>query len=213
MAKVTAPLLSFSAGGAIAKSQVYATWKGIPYVRRYVKPANPQSTAQTETRSVFTTLTKVWKNLTSDSAAPFTAFATGKPMTDRNAYLKFNVAALRPGTDWTDLVGSPGAGGGVPLSAFSATGGVGTISTTVTAPTPPTGWSLAKVVAVARKNDDPHTTTDDAIATAAATSTPWQPSFSGLAAGIYELSAWPVWDTGGGKLAYGASLNATATVT
>lgn len=213
MAKVTAPLLSFSAGGAIAKSQVYASWKGISYVRRYVKPSNPQSTDQTKTRSVFTTLTKVWKNLTSDSAAPFAAFATGKQLTDRNAYLKFNVASLRSGTDWTNYFGSPGAGGGIPLSAFSASGGSGTIATTVTAPTPPTGWSLAKVVATARINDDPHTTTDDAITTASATSTPWQPAFSALAAGTYEVSAWPVWDTGGGKLAYGASLNHTATVT
>lgn len=213
MAKVTAPLLSFSAGGAIAKSQVYASWKGIPYVRRYVTPSNPQSTDQTKTRSVFTTLTKVWKNLTSESAAPFAAFATGKPLTDRNAYLKFNVASLRPGTDWANYLASPGAGGGVPLVSLAATGGSGSISTTVVTPTPPTGWTLSKVVATARKNDDPHTTTDESITTDSATSTPWEPAFSGLAAGSYVVSAFPVWDTGGGKLAYGASLNTTATVT
>lgn len=213
MAKTTAPLLSFGAGGAIGKTQVYAKWKGIPYARKYVIPANPRSTDQTLTRSVFTTLTKVWKNLTTDATAPFAAFATGKPLTDRNAFLKFNVTALRPGSDWSLLVGSPGAGGGVPLAAFSAAGGVGTIATTVTAPTPPTGWTLTKTVAVARIQDDPHTTTDDTMAVASATSTPWQPAFSGLAAGTYIVSCWPVWDTGGGKLAYGASLNHTATVT
>lgn len=213
MAKVTAPLLSFNAGGAIAKTQVYATWKGIPYARRYVVPSNPQSTAQTMTRSVFTTLTKVWKNMTSDATAPFMAFATGKPLTDRNAFLKFNVAALRPGTDWTDWVGSPSANGGVPLTSFVATGGSGSIATTVVAPTPPVGWTLTKVVAVARLNDDPHTTTNDAVTVASASSTPWQPAFSSMAAGAYQVTAWPVWDTGGGKLAYGASLNHTATVT
>jgi hypothetical protein len=213
MAKVTAPLLSFSAGGAIAKSQVYASWKGIPYVRRYVVPSNPRSSDQTKTRSIFTTLCKVWKNLTADSVAPFVAFASGKPMTDRNAFLKFNVAALRAGTDWTDFVGSPGAGGGIPLASMSATGGSGTISTTVTAPTPPTGWTLVKAVGVARKNDDPHTTTNEAISTNAVTSSPWEPAFSGLASGAWNVSVWPVWDTGGGKLAYGASLNDTATVT
>lgn len=213
MAKTTAPLLSFNAGGAIAKTQVYASWKGIPYARRYVVPANPQSTEQTKTRSVFKTLCAMFKNLTSDSVAPWAAFATGKPLTDRNAYLKFNVAALRPGTDFTAYMGSAGAGGGIPLSSFNATGGVGTISTTVVTPTPPTGWSLAKVVATARKNDDPHTTTDDAIETQTATSTPWQPAFSGLSAGAYIVQCWPVWDTGSGKLAYGASLSHTATVT
>jgi hypothetical protein len=213
MAKVTAPLLSFSAGGAIAKSQVYANWKGIPYVRRYVVPANPQSTEQTKTRSVFTTLTKVWKNLTTDGAAPFMAFATGKPMTDRNAYLKFNVASLRPIVDWANYFGSPGAGGGISLASFIANNGVGAITTTVAAPAPPTGWTLVKVVATARINDNPHTTTDDSILTANAVAAPWQPAFAGVAAGTYMVSCWPVWDTGGGKLAYGASLNDTAVVT
>ncbi|HUJ83965.1 MAG TPA: hypothetical protein VLW83_18930 [Candidatus Acidoferrales bacterium] len=213
MAKTTAPLLSFGAGGAIGKTQVYASWKGIPYARKYVVPANPRSTDQTLTRSVFTILCALWKNLGADATAPFMAFATGKPLTDRNAYLKFNVKALRSGSDWTALVGSPGAAGGVPLASFSASGGSGTISTTVTAPTPPTGWTLTKVTAVARVNDDPHTSTNDTAAVASATTSPWQPSFSGLAAGSYIVTCWPVWDTGGGKLAYGASLNHTATVT
>lgn len=212
MAKVTAPLLSFNAGGAIAKTQVYAKWKGIPYARRYVIPANPQSTEQTKTRSVFTALTQIWKNFTSDGAAPWSAYASGKPLTDRNAYLKFNVASLRPGTDWTDYVGSPSAGGGVALTAFTATGGSGTISTTVTTPTPPTGWTLSAVVATARKNDDPHTTTDYSISVNKATSTPWEPAFSGLAAGSYIVTAWPVWTTDQGTLAYGASSNHVATV-
>lgn len=213
MAKVTAPLLSFNAGGAIAKTQVYAKWKGIPYARRYVVPANPQSTAQQLTRNVFTTLTQIWKNFTSDLTAPWVAFATGKALTDRNAFLKFNVAALRAGTDWTGYVGSPSANGGVALVSASATGGVGTISTTVSAPTPPTGWTLTKVVAMARKNDDPHTTTIYAVEASTATSTPWEPSFSGLAAGNYEVSIWPVWTKDDGKLAYGQSIDSTATVT
>lgn len=213
MAKVTAPLLSFNAGGAIAKTQVYANWKGIPYARRYVVPANPQSSGQTMTRSVFTILTQMWKNFTADLAAPWLAFATGKQLTDRNALLKFNVASLRPGTDWTDYIGSPSAGGGIPLASFVANNGVGTITTTVGTPTPPVGWTLAKVVASARINDDPHTTTDAMIHGESATATPWEPTFTGLAAGTYELSAWPVWDTGGGVLAYGRSMNDTAVVT
>jgi hypothetical protein len=213
MAKVVAPLLSFSAGGQVAKSQVYASWKGIPYVRRYTKPANPQSTDQTKTRSVFATLCAVYKNLTSDSAAPWVAFATGKPLTDRNAFIGQNVKLMRAGTDWSAFLGSPSANGGVALASFSATGGAGTISTTVAAPTPPTGWSLTGVIATARINDDPHTTTDDAISTQAATATPWEPAFTGLAAGTYIVTAWPVWDIGGGKLAYGKSISHTATVT
>lgn len=50
MAKVTGPLQSFSASGQIAKSIVFGAWKGVNYVRKYVIPANPQSSAQGDTR-------------------------------------------------------------------------------------------------------------------------------------------------------------------
>ena len=46
MAKLTAPLFSFSASGAIAKSIVYFGWKGLNVARKYVIPANPKSDAQ-----------------------------------------------------------------------------------------------------------------------------------------------------------------------
>ena len=213
MAKVTAPLLSYNAGGAIAKTQVYAKWKGIPYARRYVIPANPQSTAQQQTRNVFTTLTQIWKNFTSDLSAPWVAFATGKALTDRNAFLKFNVAALRAGTDWTGYIGSPSANGGVALVSAPATGGVGTIDVTATAPTPPTGWTLSKVVSFARKNDDPHTTTDMSVLVASDSTAPYAPAFTGVAAGNYVVSTWAVWTKDDGKLAYGQSIESTATVT
>lgn len=213
MAKVTAPLLSFNAGGAIAKTQVYAKWKGIPYARRYVVPANPQSTAQSLTRNVFTTLTQIWKNFSSDLSAPWVAFATGKALTDRNAFLKFNVASLRAGSTWTGYVGSPSANGGVALISAPATGGVGTIDVTATAPTPPVGWTLTKVVSFARINDDPHSTTDFAVFTASDSTAPFAPAFTGLAPGAYIVSTWPVWTKDDGKLAYGNSIESTATVT
>ena len=46
MAKLTAPLFSFSASGKLADSLVYMTWKGINDVRQYVVPANPKTAAQ-----------------------------------------------------------------------------------------------------------------------------------------------------------------------
>lgn len=50
MAKVTMPLMSGSASGQIAKGIVFAGWKGIQYVRKYVIPANPMSTGQGDYR-------------------------------------------------------------------------------------------------------------------------------------------------------------------
>lgn len=54
MAKTTAPLFSFTASGAIAKSLVYFPWKGLAAVRKYVVPTNPNTTAQSTHRAFLT---------------------------------------------------------------------------------------------------------------------------------------------------------------
>lgn len=50
MAKVTGPLFSISASGAIAKSMVHFGWKGTSVVRQWLKPANPKSDTQGDQR-------------------------------------------------------------------------------------------------------------------------------------------------------------------
>lgn len=50
MAKVTGPLMSFSASGKLAESIVYFGWKGLSVVRQWLKPANPQSSDQGDRR-------------------------------------------------------------------------------------------------------------------------------------------------------------------
>ena len=52
MAKVTGPLMSMSASGKVADAIVFSTWKGVAYVRQWLKPANPQSTGQGDQRIV-----------------------------------------------------------------------------------------------------------------------------------------------------------------
>lgn len=52
MAKVTMPLGSLSASGSLGKALVFAGWKGIQYVRKYVIPANPQSADQGDQRII-----------------------------------------------------------------------------------------------------------------------------------------------------------------
>jgi len=50
MAKVTGPLMSMSASGKIADAIVFGAWKGTNTVRQWLKPSNPQSSAQGDTR-------------------------------------------------------------------------------------------------------------------------------------------------------------------
>jgi len=52
MAKVTGPLHSDGASGKLANSLVFATWKGVAYVRQYVIPSNPQSEGQGDQRII-----------------------------------------------------------------------------------------------------------------------------------------------------------------
>ena len=51
MARVQAPLLSLSASGTIGDAITFSTWKGRPYVRTRVIPANPRSGLQVGMRS------------------------------------------------------------------------------------------------------------------------------------------------------------------
>ena len=54
MAKLKAPLLSLGAAGAIGKSLVFFSWKGLDVVREYVVPSNPRTSAQLTQRGYVT---------------------------------------------------------------------------------------------------------------------------------------------------------------
>ncbi len=213
MAKVTGPLLSLGARGSIAKTQVYAAWRGVPYVRQHVVPGNPRTTEQTLTRSVFSWLMGVWKQLDPSAQAPWTAFASGKPLTNRNAFASTNIPLLRVGSDTAAFVASPGAKGGLAAGAATATGGSGTIATTLAAPALPTGWTITQASAVAIKSADPHSSLVYTSAFAFDASSPYAPAFSGLASGLWDVSLWFQYLTDKGVIAYGPSQTVTATVT
>jgi hypothetical protein len=50
MAKTSGPLFSMDASGTIGKAIVYSKWKGVNYVRQWLKPNNPQGAAQGDQR-------------------------------------------------------------------------------------------------------------------------------------------------------------------
>ena len=218
MAKVTAPILSMRARGQIGKSQVYASWRGVPYARQLVVPSNPNSAEQQATRTVFASLQDLWKRLGALSVAPWTAFATGRPFTDRNAFTGQNVRALRGKEDRADYIGSPGARGGVAPTAVSAdaTMNAGEIDVTITAPPAPTGWTLTQAVAFAMLDGAPNSKVPNPIAEGSddepEAGTTNVVTLSGLTSSEpHVVAAWLVWMKPDGSLAYGASLTDTAT--
>lgn len=205
MSKVTAPLLSFGASGQIGKSQVYGTWRGIPYARRHVVPANPNSTGQQLVRNIFSYLNAIWKQLDSSAQSPWTANATGQKYVNRNKFISSNAALFKAASDNTDFIASPGALGGFALTL----GSLSAVSTTITVPTTPlasvTGFTLAKTAAVAiPKVTDFAAVTNFTTYYGEATSTPWSISIT-APSDDYEIAAWAEYTRSDGKTAYGVS--------
>lgn len=214
MPKVTAPLLSFDARGQIAKTQVYSSWKGVAYARRYAIPSNPNTAEQILTRSVFSWLQAFWKYAPSYVTAAFDAYASSLPMTGRNALAKFNIGALREAANLDDLVMSPGARSGLIAAGVTLTPGDGTITVELDAPQLPTGWSITAARAVAIPDQDPNTGTDFAVASGTDDTAPWSISLTSLTNDqLYQVGGWFEFLRPDGKTAYGPSLNDTTTPT
>ena len=60
MAKVKGPLFSIDARGQIAKAMVFGGWKGIPWVREWFLPQNPNSSEQQWIRGIFINAVDRW---------------------------------------------------------------------------------------------------------------------------------------------------------
>ena len=214
MAKPTAPLLSFGASGTLAKTMVYSRWKGRPYVRRHVIPANPQSTAQTLTRNAFASANSIWKIGGPLLRAPWDRFATGQVLTGRNKFQGNYVAENRGEIDLLSWNMSPGAKGGIPLvSAVLTSPGVNDILVTCVTPTPPTGWTVTSTIAMAIRDQDPqtgilYTTVEDEDIGGLL------PLLPGLTTAVlYVVGAWIKWAKPDGSVAYSVGTMGTFTPT
>jgi len=214
MAKITGPLLSFGASGTIGKMATFAKWRGVPYARQHVTPANPRSTAQVLTRDIFANLETRWKTGGPLMRAPWDRFAVGQKFVGRNAYLGQNIAALRGDALMTQYIGSPGAKGGLaPATLVLTTVAALGIEAVVTAPAAPTGWTLDGIVCTCLIDQTPELAVADVVQEGEDLATPFQVDFTGLTAVDYVVQAWAEWSKPDGSIAYGASIADTITVT
>lgn len=213
MAKTTAPLLSFDARGAIAKTQVYSNWRGVPYVRRYVIPGNPKTTAQVLTRDIFRNLDLRWKQGGTLVRSPWDRFAVGQKFVGRNSYIGKNLAATRGEVDMAAYIGSPGAKGGLPPTTLVVTPGVAELVCTVTEPALPTGWTIQAAVCSCLEDQLPEATVADIIVAAEDIATPFSITLAGLDTVLYQVQAWLRWLKPDNTVAYGASITGSGTPT
>lgn len=213
MAKLTGPMLSFGAKGAIGKTLVASKWRGVAYARQYTVPSNPQTTAQMQVRTTFALLREMWKLAPAQLQDAWNAFALGRPFTGMNKEVGENVRVLNGEADMSNYIASPGSGGGlVPLSFNAVTGAVaGTIDTTFTVPAAPVGWILQKAVAIGFVDQDPSGIFQGTIAVGEDTLAPYAVTLTGLPAGESCICCgWLVWEKPDGKLAYSVSINDSA---
>lgn len=64
MAKTQAPLFGFGASGQLGEAIVFSKWKGIDVARKYVVPANPDTSGQSTQRGYMTSAVAAWHDLT-----------------------------------------------------------------------------------------------------------------------------------------------------
>lgn len=215
MAKVTGPNLSIGSHGQVGKTLVSAKWKGVPYVRQYVKPSNPKTTAQQSTRSVFSFLSSVWKLMAANAQAAWVAAAKGMPLTDRNQFIKSNLPVIRGQANLHGFVGSPGSGGGLLPDTTTVTGGVGTITVAATAPALPAGWTVNKMHALAITEQNPSGspwTQEPTTYYAEDASDPYTQDIT-VPAGTYSAAIWFSFTKPDGSIAYGPSVTKQGTAT
>lgn len=214
MAKTTAPLLSFGAAGAIAKTQVYSRWRGIGYARRYVIPANPNTAEQQKTRGAFAQLREMFKIAPDLAKAPWDAFATGRPFLGFNKYIGENLRVLRGEADMANFIGSPGARGGLPPVSMAAAPNAtaGEVEVTFVAPAPPTGWTLLGIAATGFTNQAPDQFFTGPYVGASENAPTLTLTLTGLESGEEAVVAgWLLWTKPDGTTAY--SVGTTALVT
>lgn len=208
MAKVNSPLISLGGSGTIGKSVTFGTWRGIRYARQHVVPANPNTAAQQNTRSVFRWVGEFWAYSPAAARAPWLAFARGKPMTDRNAQIKFLVPVLTAATDLSNLIASPPVLGGPAPAGMTATAGTsaGSIDVTLTPDQLPTGWTVTRAQVLALPDQDPHGLFIGPVAYAEDTTAPYSVTLSDLPAGqACAVAGWFEYQRDDGRMAYGTN--------
>lgn len=206
MARTTGALLSFGASGKIADTQVYASWRGIPYARRYVVPSNPKTVGQQKTRNVFKWANASWLFLPAIAKEPWLAYATGRPFVPRNGWVSRVVSLLRGQVDISMLEGSPGVAGGLPADGMTVTPGEGTLTVEMAIPEAPNGWELVAVQGVVIPDQDPHELFQGPVTAMQATGPNFDLEFVDLDQGqTYVVTSWLKWNRGNNKFAYSIS--------
>jgi hypothetical protein len=130
------------ASGSLGGVMVFSKWKGRPYVRSLVIPANPKSGGQVGMRAMFSFLAKAWAGLSAGNKATWEDRAAQLVVSEFNAFMSYNQFRWRNFT--APSKEEPAAAGDTPavLGAFSLTLGVRSITCSQAITTANNGWGI-----------------------------------------------------------------------
>jgi hypothetical protein len=190
---------------------VHSNWKGVDVVRRFAKPSNPNSVGQRNTRDAFAMANLYFALLPNYCKSSFDAFAVGKPLIARNKFIGLNVPLIAGQSSPDNLVVAVGDSTTLPPVAFAPVGGNDQITTDITAPTEPTGWTINRAIAAAWDNqadptDPPWSSPVVTVHEQDDASNPYAPTITGLTAGTWVTGAFLEWTAPDGTIRYSAML-------
>jgi len=114
LTRVQGPLFSVTASGTLGDAIVFSNWKGLPYVRSRVIPANPQYSGQVSIRNVLKAGVSAYQDDASQDATSRNSwdyYASGTGMSGFNRYIKlFILNNKAKASAWIN----PSPGDGVP---------------------------------------------------------------------------------------------------
>ena len=143
MPRVSGPLFSLDASGALDDTIVYSKWKGRPYVRKWASPSNPKSPGQLGIRAMFRALSKAWDALTAPEQASYEELAESLNVSPFNVFMKFNMELWREYNAPSKDIARAQAHTGTTVATLVTTGGIHNVAISGTLTTATNQWLLA----------------------------------------------------------------------
>jgi len=143
MVKVLGPMMSFEASGTLAKIATFSKWKGRPYVRQRVTPANPKSALQVSVRQMMKFLSQAWVGVGSTPQGTWDDLAAASQISPFNAFIGRNASRWREFQAPAQTYPAPETGTPPAATLDSAVGGDSYIDLTMTITTLNDVWGVA----------------------------------------------------------------------
>jgi len=143
MVKLAGPCMSLGASGKLGGALVFSRWKGIPYARTLVTPANPKSVGQVSVRAMMKWLSQQWKSIGSTPQSSWDDRAKIANVSPFNAYCGYNLFRWRNFLAPTDTFPEATTDVAPTEGVLAAVASERTITVTQPITTASDGWGIA----------------------------------------------------------------------